>query len=153
EVERMRGLGLTAAPIAPAIEARELDDWKAKSPAKALALVGRTFLDRAAHEIPDLRAAIAAESPDLLFIDVNAWGAGAAAEASGVPWALFAPYCLPLPSRDAPPFGPGLAPRKGPLGALRDAIVRRLVHGLLNRELPAMNSMRAGAGAPPVAHM
>jgi UDP:flavonoid glycosyltransferase YjiC (YdhE family) len=103
--------------------------------------------------VPDLRAAIAAETPDALVIDVNAWGAAAAAERSGRPWALYAPYCLPLPSRDAPPFGPGLAPLGGPFGALRDAVVRRVVHGLLDRQLPALNAMRAGVGVPPVAHM
>src|SRR5215470_11433586 len=81
EVERMRSLGFIASPIAPPIEARALDDWRAKSPTEALALATRTFIDRAAHEVPDLGAAIAAESPDALLIDVNAWGASAVAEA------------------------------------------------------------------------
>lgn len=153
EVERMAGLGFAAAPIAPAIKTRPLDDWKAKSQTDALAHVTRTFIDRAEHEVPDLRAAIASTSPDVLIVDVNAWGAAAAAEQSGLPWVLFAPYCLALPSRDAPPFGPGLAPAPGPLGKLRDAIVRRVVHGVLDRQLPSLNAMRARVGAPPIAHM
>ena len=44
----------------------------------------------------------------------------------GLPWALFSPYCVPLPSRDAPPFGPGLAPMEGPhrlRAAVRAAMV------------------------------
>ena len=153
EVDRMRSLGFAAAPIAAAIEARALDDWTTTSQTAALAHAARTFIDRAQHEVPDLRAAIAAERPDALLIDVNAWGATAAAETSRLPWALFSPYCLPLPSRDAPPFGLGLAPRPDALGRLRDAIVRRVVHGLINRQLPSLNAMRAGVGARPIAEM
>ena len=153
EVGRMRDLGFSAAPIAAAIEARALDDWSAKSQTEALAHATRTFIDRAAHEVPDLRAAIAAEAPDALLVDVNAWGATAAAETAGLPWALFSPYCLPLPSRDVPPFGLGLAPRPGALGKLRDAIVRRVVHRVINRQLPSLNAMRAGVGARPIARM
>ena len=153
EVDRMRDLRFAAAPLAPAIEACALDDWKAKSQTEALALATRTFIARAQHEVPDLRAAIVATAPDVLLIDINAWGATAAAETSGLPWALFSPYCLPLPSIDVPPFGPGLAPRKGPLGKLRDALVRRVVHGVVNRQLPALNAMRAGVGAGAIADM
>lgn len=36
EVDRLRALGLSAAPIDPAIEAREMNDWKAGSPPAAL---------------------------------------------------------------------------------------------------------------------
>jgi MGT family glycosyltransferase len=153
ELERMRALGFAAAPIAAAIEARTLDDWKARSQTEALAHAARTFIDRAKHEVPDLRAAIAAESPDALLIDVNAWGATAAAEVSGLPWGLYSPYCVPLPSKDAPPFGLGLAPRADMLGRLRDAIVRRVVHRAIDRQLPSLNAMRAGVGARPIAHM
>jgi MGT family glycosyltransferase len=153
EVDRMRGLGFAASPIAAAIEARSLDDWKARSQTEALAQAARTFIDRAQHEVPDLRAAIVAESPDALLIDVNAWGATAAAEVSGLPWALYSPYCVPLPSRDAPPFGLGLAPRSDMLGKVRDAIVGSVVHRAINRQLPSLNAMRARVGARPIAHM
>jgi UDP:flavonoid glycosyltransferase YjiC (YdhE family) len=82
EVERMRVLGFAAAPIDSAIEAREIDDWKAKSPPEALQRATRTFVDRARHEIADLRRAAEEERADVLFTDVNSWGAAAAAEAS-----------------------------------------------------------------------
>lgn len=153
EVDRMRTLGFDAAPIAPAIEARALDDWKATSQTEALAEATRTFIARAEHEVPDLLSAIAAERPDALLVDVNAWGATATAETSRLPWALYSPYCLPLPSRDAPPFGLGLTPRHGALGKLRDAVVRRVVHGLLDRQLPSLNAMRARVGARPIRRM
>lgn len=53
---------------------------------------------------------------DAAAIDVNTWGAMAAAEAWGGPWATLCPYPIPLSSPDARPFGLGLPPARGPLG-------------------------------------
>jgi hypothetical protein len=54
------------------------------------------------------------------------------------------PYLLPISSPDAPPFGPGLSPGRGPLGWLRDAIARPLVIGAVERAiLPRLNAVRA----------
>jgi MGT family glycosyltransferase len=152
EVELVRGLGFDAAPIDPRVEQREMDDWRAGSPPKALDRALRTFIDRARNDGPDLRAAIESERPDALFVDVNSWGALAAAEAQDRPWAMFAPYVLPIPSKDAPPWGPGLKPMGGPLGRGRDAVVRRMVTGFYDRQLDSLNAVRTELGAPPVTH-
>lgn len=149
EVERVRALGFDAEPIAPAIEGREIDDWKSKFPPAALLAACRTFVDRGAHEVGDLRRAIEREQPDVLFTDVNSWGAAAAAESSKLPWAVFAPYFLPLRAPGAPPWGLGLAPQSGWLGRVRDAVLWRVVNALYNRVLPAVNALRASAGAAP----
>ena len=116
QVEAMREHGLDVAPIDPAIEAIQHDDYNGRNPIDKLrrALVG--FMKRAPHDRADLERAIAEERPDALLVDVNAWGAGIAAESSRLPWAQWLPYLSPLPSRDAPPFGPGLRPRRGPAG-------------------------------------
>src|SRR2546423_15702659 len=135
EVELLRGIGFEAAPILPAIEERTMDDWKAKSPPKALDAAIRTFVDRAPHHGDDLRAAIEAERPDALFVDVNSWGALAVAETQDLPWAMFAPYVLPIPSKDAPPWGPGLKPAGGAVGRVRDAVVRRVVDRFYGKHL------------------
>ena len=149
EVELVRGLGLDARPIDPRIEARELDDWRGRSTQKRLARSVATFADRAPHDAADLRAALAAEQPDLVLVDVNSWGAQAAAEQWGGPWAIFCPYPLTLGSVDAPPFGPGLAPARGPLGRARDRAARPLVVGALERAfLPALNQVRVPLGVP-----
>jgi hypothetical protein len=66
----------------------------------------------ARHDGPDLRRAIEEERPEALLIDINTWGAMAAAESSGMPWATWCAYFLPTPSRDAPPFGLGLPPAR-----------------------------------------
>lgn len=149
EVDRLRALGFAAEPIDPAIEAREIDDWKSTFPPAALLAACRTFVDRGAHELGDLRSAIERERPDVLFTDVNSWGAAAAAEASRLPWAVFAPYFLPLRAPGAPPWGLGLAPRPGLLGRVRDALLWRVVNALYNRVLPAVNALRASAGVAP----
>lgn len=153
EVTRMRARGFTAAPIDRAIEARELDDWRAGSPPAALLAACRTFVDRGRLELDDVRGAIAAERPDVLYVDVNAWGASAIAESSGLPWAVFAPYFLPLRAPGIPPWGLGLAPRAGLLGRLRDALLWRVVDLLYDRALGDLNRLRTSAGATPLAHV
>lgn len=58
---------------------------------------------------------------------------------------------MPLPSRDAPPFGLGLAPRHDLVGRIRDRVVRRLALGALERMMAShMNPVRNKIGLPPV---
>ena len=84
-----------------------------------------------------------------MLIDVNCWGAATVAESSGLPWAMYSPYLLPLRSRDAPPFGLGLAPMGGPIGRIRDAIVGfRFRAGFDRTVMPAINALRARHGLP-----
>jgi MGT family glycosyltransferase len=151
QVPAMRRRGFDAAPISDQIEAIAHDDWRAGNPRAALARAVRIFTQRAQHDAPDLARAIDQERPDALLVDVNAWGAVATAEAWGGPWATFCPWPLPVPSRDAPPFGPGLPPARGPLGRLRDRLLRPLVLGTLERTMaPPTNSIRAQLGLAPV---
>ncbi|MGN6870829.1 MAG: glycosyltransferase, partial [Solirubrobacteraceae bacterium] len=87
--------------------------------------------------------------PDMLLVDVNAWGALAVAEAWGGPWASWCPYPLPLPSRDAPPFGPGFRPARGPAGRLRDRVLGPITFGALERIVkPLVNEVRHRVGVP-----
>ncbi|HEX4837706.1 MAG TPA: glycosyltransferase [Solirubrobacteraceae bacterium] len=148
-VELMRGLGIDAGPTSGRIERVELDDYKERSKAIRGIRALETFLARAEHEAPDLRAAIDRFDPDVLLVDINCWGAATVAEASGRPWAMYSPYLLPLPSRDAPPFGLGLPPLGGPLGWARDAIVDRVASALLDRVVvPELGALRARHGLP-----
>jgi MGT family glycosyltransferase len=97
EVGTMRARGFEAAPIAPAIEALRMEDWRARTPPGALLRIARTLGARAAHDAADLQGAIEVERPDALIVDTLAWGALSAAEAWGGPWASTCPF--PLPSR------------------------------------------------------
>jgi len=153
DVDTVRTAGLHATAVDPAIEARKLDDWRARSPRASVALGLQTFIDRAPLEIDDLRSAVTSIRPDVLLVDTNAWGAQAAAESSGIPWATWHPFPLPFPSKDAPPFGPGLRPAAGVLGRLRDSLLQPLVIAPLQKFLPALNAVRARAGVSPFDHI
>lgn len=151
QVEVMRGLGFDAAPIDPAIEAIEHDDYGARTPLGALKRSVRTFGERAKHDGDDLQRAVNDLHPDALLVDISCWGGWAVAERWGGPWAAWCPYPLPLPSRDVPPFGLGLPPARGPLGRLRDRLLRPLVFGPLERMVgSAANEVRDAVGLRPV---
>jgi MGT family glycosyltransferase len=152
QVELMRARGFDAAPIDPEIERVPHDDYKGRTPLQAQKRAVRVICRRAEIDANDLRSAIADVEPDLVLADIGTWGAMAAAEAWGGPWAVWCPYPLPLPSRDAPPFGPGLAPARGPLGRVRDAALRPIAFGALERIVrPRMNEIRGRVGLPPIA--
>ncbi len=149
EVDTMRALGFQAEPVAPQVESITLQDWRHRSQQKALAASVSTFVQRAQFDAPDLQEAIDQEDPTAVIVDINSWGALAAAEKWGGPWAAFCPYPLPLPSSDVPPYGPGFAPGRGVLSRVRDAAVRPLVEGAMNRSmLPGVNGVRHALGLP-----
>ena len=150
DVERLRAAGLQADPLAPPIARFEPDDWKARTRFGALMSGLRQFGERARDQAADLQATIDTERPDVLFIDEGSWGAAAAAERSGLPWAYSLVSAPPLTSRDAPPFGLGLRPRHDRIGHVRDRAARALALGSLERMIAGkVNSLRAELGVPP----
>jgi MGT family glycosyltransferase len=146
EVAPVRDTGITTAAIDPAIEAIEVDDWRARTPMGALKRAMRMFAARAPLDFVDCRDAIADEEPDAVLVDIMAWGANVAAEAAGIRWASFCPFLLPIPSPDTPPFGPGLAPRSDRLGRVRDALISRV--GPAVPPIEPINRLRASVGLP-----
>ncbi|MEV4423467.1 nucleotide disphospho-sugar-binding domain-containing protein [Patulibacter sp. NPDC049589] len=145
-VEPLRAAGLAAEAVDPAIEALaaggERDGVRGEL---------RHQLRRARLDAADLDRVTGELDPDAVIVDVAAWGATVAAEASGRPFALSNPYLSPLPAPGRPPFGPGLAPRGGPAGSVRDAVARALVrHAGSHAVLPTLNALRAARGLPPV---
>lgn len=151
EVPLMRDLGFDADAISAPIEAIELQDWRHRSPRRALAASVAAFCARAEHDAADLHHAIEQEQPDVVVVDINSWGALATAERWGGPWAAFCPYPLALRSVDVPPFGPGLAPARGAPGRLRDRILRPLVLGAVEHTmLGPLNIVRAESGLRPL---
>ncbi len=147
EVEMAMERGFDAARIDRRIEAIVHDDWRARTPQGAIKRGLGVFSARAAFDAPDLSRAIADAKADAVIVDINSWGAMAAAEAWGGPWATFCPYPLPITSSDAPPFGPGFPPARGPVGRLRDRALQPLMVGSYERAiLPAVNGVRRGLG-------
>lgn len=153
ELAHLQPLGIECSPIDPAVEAIEIEDWRERSLRGAGMSALSTFAQRSLGEAPDLARAIERDRPDVLVIDINCWGAATVAEASGLPWAMYAPYLLPLHSRDAPPFGMGLRRMDGPVGTLRDALVRRMMDASWDRTaMPTIRKLRTEHGLPAVAH-
>lgn len=153
EVERMRSLGIDASAIAPPIEALVIDDWRARSQIGAAKRMAATLCDRAELEAPDLKRAIEEERPDALLVDIFTWGGLSAAEAWGGPWSSYCPMPLPLPSRDVPPFGPGLPPARGRLGRLRDHLGQSASEIGFDRLVrPRLNPLRISLGLPVLDH-
>jgi UDP:flavonoid glycosyltransferase YjiC (YdhE family) len=129
DVERLGALGLHAAALDSRMEELELDDWEAPNPIAALQRLMKWYLALAEVEIPDLRGAIEEVRPDALIVDANCQGAAMVAEASGLPWAQYSPFPPLFKSKDAPPYGPGFRPARGPLGRVRDASPTRCSGG------------------------
>lgn len=146
QVPLMQARGFAAAPTSERVEAIELDDWRAANSRQSLKRAVACFCARAEYDAPELAQAIADERPDAVLVDINSWGALAAAEAWGGPWAALCPYPLAMRSRDVPPFGPGLPPAAGPLGRLRDTLLRPVVLGTIERAMrPPLNDGHAAA--------
>lgn len=153
-VPKLRGLGFDATPIDPQVESVVMRDYQARTAPRALAASVSTFVQRATFDGPDLSRLIEDLAPQALLIDVNSWGALAAAERWDGPWAAFCPYPLPVRSADAPPFGPGLPPAAGPLGRMRDTVLRPLVLGTMERTmLPGLNQVRSTMSLPALNHL
>mgnify|MGYP001818329728 CR=1 FL=1 len=151
EVDRVRALGLLTAPIAPEIEARELDDWRGSNTMQVLELAMRTFGDRALLEVDDMQEAIEETAADLLLVDTNSWGAQAVAEASGLPWATFQPYFTALPAPGVPPFGPGLPRSTNLIGRARDGLMGKIIFSKMSQyALPSINATRTRLGLEPL---
>jgi MGT family glycosyltransferase len=149
QVPLMRRLGFDAEAVAPAVAEIELDDYRARTIAGRSRRTLETFLARADHEVGDMAEAIQTHRPDALLIDCLAWGAAAVAEASGAPWAQFAPFPIPLRSAGAPPRGLGLAPAAGLPGRMRDAAIWPAQSAVMNMQLRGrLNRIRRRAGAP-----
>jgi MGT family glycosyltransferase len=149
QVALMQDRGFAAGPISRRVEELVHDDYQARTPSGSLKRGVAKFAARAEFEVSDLRAAIEVERPDVLLVDAMSWGASAAAAAWDGPWAQWFPYPLPVPSRDVPPFGPGLRPASGWLGRLRDRALRPLMLGSMQKIfLPSVNATRDAVAQP-----
>jgi len=151
EVDAMGRLGIHTAAVDPRIEAIAGRDWLARNALDVLRETIDVLCRRAVIEVEDLRRGIESVRPDAVIVDANCWGAMSLAEAAGVPWLVFSPFTPYLRSRGAPPFGPGLRPLPGVLGAVRDASMRPFVTYLFDRRvMPRLNAVRADVGVPAV---
>ena len=119
-VDVLRDAGLDASPVAASVTDVPVTDYLADGDTERLRSGQVDLMERGKYDGPDLARAIEEHRPDVVLVDVNAYGAKVVAEASGLPWAMLVPSVIPLKGAGIPPYGPGLAPMRGPLGWLRD---------------------------------
>jgi MGT family glycosyltransferase len=153
-----RDAGLDASASDPAIDAVEVKDYTAGKDVDKLRKGLHDMLARGPLEKADLERAIAERDPDLIITDTNAYGAAVAAQASGRAWAVAQPSLVPLPGKGIPPYGLGMAPMGGPLGAVRDKVLWKVIERQYAKAmLPRLNALRASAGLPalrtPIQHV
>ena len=150
DVEMVRDLGFEAAPIDAEIGRIAQRDWEGgANPLRSLRRAVATFSARARFDAPDFLRAMDQTKSDAAFIDVNAWGAVAAAQLTGKPWAMFAPYSMYFPSPQVPPFGFGFAPRRDFIGRVRDTVGYLALRPIEGMMLDGMNDVRRGLGLAP----
>jgi MGT family glycosyltransferase len=157
-VDAVRAAGLSADAVDPVILEVPVRDYEARRDVDRLRRGVRDMISRGPRERDDLHRAIGEFRPDVLLIDINAYGAGVAAKASGLPWAITLPSLLPLPGKGIPPYGLGMRPMRGPIGRLRDAaLVSVLIRQYAKAMLPGLNALRAQEGLPmldsPLGHL
>jgi MGT family glycosyltransferase len=149
-VDPLREAGLDASPVAPDVLDVPVTDYRATTDTDRLAAGQVDLMERGRYDGPDLAAAMREHRPDALLIDVNAYGARTVAEASGLPFATVLPSVIPNFGRGIPAYGVGMRPMRGPVGPLRDRVVRSLVLRAFGKAiLPGLNALRADAGLPP----
>ncbi len=145
----LRDAGLDASPVADSVIDVPVTDYLADSDADRLRSGQVDLMERGRYDGPDLARMIEEQHPDILLVDVNAYGARSVAEASGLPWATLLPTVLPLKGAGIPPYGPGFAPMRGPVGWLRDQVMWKVMEKVFGKAmLPGMNRLRTEAGLP-----
>lgn len=88
---------------------------------------------------------------DLIVSSEMLVGTMVAAEATGVPLALFGPNLSLFPLPGLPPLGPGLQPAQTPAEHAQHDEIREAFGALMNAGLPDLNAARASFGLAPLA--
>lgn len=150
-VAGVRAAGVHCLPIDPRIEAIALEDYRGTSPPDALRRTFDAWGRRAQLEVEDFRRAVRECAPDVALVDTTTFGAKAAAEALGLPWAESRPFLLEDAQPGVPVFPFGFKPARGPLARARDWLLRHAVARLeAKTRMPMINASRAAAGLPPL---
>lgn len=130
-----------------------IKDWEVKSPLALIAqLRDHLFVGPALAYARDILKELEDFPADVVATSEMLLGVMAAAECAGLPCVALSAnvYLYPLPG--VPPFGPGFLPAKGPLGRIRDAIVRSLSLRVFGYGTASFNATRCTLGLPPLAH-
>jgi MGT family glycosyltransferase len=128
-----------------------LRDWEIKNPLAAFKNALDVFVCGPADRFAaDTLAALAEHPADVMLADFMMLGSQIAAEKAKLPLGVLMPNINMRPGKGVPPVGPGFTPAKGPLGALRDALVRMVGNRVWANGLPGLNRARVSVGLEPL---
>lgn len=103
------------------------------------------------EHLPVLKALLVEEPADVFVSHTAFYGGRWLHELGGPPDATLGDTCLAFPSRDAAPYGMGLAPRSDWVGHLRNSALNAMARAtFLPPVTKAAREVRAGLGLPPV---
>jgi MGT family glycosyltransferase len=127
-----------------------IPDYKL-GPMKMIDVYMREFLGNPAPRwASDIGGELDRYPADFMLADFAIPASLIVAEARGLPNAVLMTNIWILPTPGIPPLGPGLMPARGPLGRLRDSVLRTMHRRLFDRALPHLNAVRRELGLGPV---
>jgi len=130
-----------------------LRDYEATSPIDLLGrLRDKMFVGPAGAYARDVLDTLKRVDADAIVTSEMQLGAMAAAESVHLPCAVLSPNIYLLPRPGVPPFGPGFQPLGGPIGALRDWVVRTMMIKTFGKGTAQYNAFRRELGLPPLSH-
>lgn len=128
-----------------------MQDWTATEPGGGLLrLLDHLTIGPAAAYAADTFAELRRARPDALICCDLLFGPPIAAEAAGVPFAMFGSNVSILPVEGIPPLGPGMTPPATPEEQAMAAGVAEWFRAMLNARLPVLNAARAAHGLAPL---
>ena len=153
---RAAGCGFSPWTTAPHRTSRErggdvVRDYETKNPMEMIKVYMRDFLGGPTPRwIADTMRELERHPADVVVADFALPAPLIVAEKLGLASAVLYPHIWMIPTPGIPPFGPGLMPMRGPLGAARDALLRSILRRAFDRALPDFNAARAALGLAPV---
>ncbi len=132
-----------------------LRDWEADNPMESVSrLCDRIIAGPAALYARDVLEVLDAAPVDLVVSQELLFGPMMAAEAAGVPLALFCANVWPFPTLPGlPPFGAGMAPAENDQEVMLHQMVGQTTRAIFQMGLPALNAARDGLGLAPLADL
>ncbi len=122
-------------------------DYAYKSPISAMGAYMDHFLAAPTPRwIADTTATLNEHPADAMLVDMAIPSALIVAEKFGIPSAVMVPNIWIFPTRGIPPMGGGFMPARGPLGRLRDTVMRGVMTSVFNKARGAINEARVGLG-------
>ena len=132
-----------------------LRDWEAETPLDTIhQLCDRVITGPALAYANDVLAALEEAPADLIITQELLFGPMIAAEAAGLPLAIFAANVWSFPTLPGmPPFGAGMAPPTDDNEVALHAMVVQTTRLIFQHGLPALNEARAALGLMPLADL